>query len=263
MRISINPHKWYDGLWAAMMFFTRLPLKRIHRPPRSSYASVIEYWPLTGWVTGGVMAATVYWGSMVMPYPAAIVLAIALRVTVTGGMHESALSALLNSLCRTARNRQDGTRDNSGQGLGGIGTTGVVLYELALVMVLMSLPAELAAITIAAADPYAKMLSGQLTTMMPYACTAELADGSIALRRLSVKSGVWLAIQGLTPLAAYLYIIRYIESDWQMIVFTPCLVMYGLYLLVRKRPCFLSADTCGAIFLPVELSLYIAVRCIL
>ena len=42
------------------MFFTRLPLWRMHQPPRPCFASVVEWWPLVGWLTGGVMAAVLY-----------------------------------------------------------------------------------------------------------------------------------------------------------------------------------------------------------
>ena len=53
---------------------------------------MVEHWPLVGWLTGGVMAATLYFGSMVLPYTVAVLLAIAARLLLTGALHEDGLA---------------------------------------------------------------------------------------------------------------------------------------------------------------------------
>ena len=60
MGISLNTSKWYDRLWAALIFFTRLPFWRIYQPPKEAYQGVVEFWPLAGWLTAGVMAGVLY-----------------------------------------------------------------------------------------------------------------------------------------------------------------------------------------------------------
>ena len=89
---SLNTFKWYDNLWAAFIFFTRLPFWRLRQPPQQSYAAVVEWWPLTGWLTAAVMAATLYFGSMILPYPIVIILAIVIRLLTTGALHEDGLA---------------------------------------------------------------------------------------------------------------------------------------------------------------------------
>ena len=74
MQTSIDQTKWYDRIWASLIFFTRLPFWRLHQPPKECYSRVVEHWPLAGWLTGGVMAATLYFGSMVLPYTVAVLL---------------------------------------------------------------------------------------------------------------------------------------------------------------------------------------------
>ena len=76
MQINIDQTHWYDRVWAALIFFTRLPFWRLHQPPKACYATVVEHWPLTGWLTGGTMAATLYFGSWYLPYSIAVLLAI-------------------------------------------------------------------------------------------------------------------------------------------------------------------------------------------
>ena len=75
--------KWYDRLWAALVFFTRLPFWRMYQPPKGAYTAVVEFWPLAGWITAGVMAGVLYGASMVFCYEIAIVLAIVSRLLLT------------------------------------------------------------------------------------------------------------------------------------------------------------------------------------
>ena len=56
MEVSIDNTKWYDRVWAALIFFTRLPFWRIYQPKKEAYKTVVEHWALTGWLTGGCMA---------------------------------------------------------------------------------------------------------------------------------------------------------------------------------------------------------------
>ena len=81
-----------NNAWAALMFFTRLPLWRLHQPPRESFRAVVEYWPLAGWVTGGLMALTLYASSHFLPYSIAVLLAIVVRLLLTGALHEDGLA---------------------------------------------------------------------------------------------------------------------------------------------------------------------------
>ena len=72
-----------DRIWAALIFFTRLPFWRLHEPPKECYQTVVEHWPLVGWLTGGIMAGTLWLSSLVFPYPVAVLLAIVMRMLVT------------------------------------------------------------------------------------------------------------------------------------------------------------------------------------
>lgn len=204
MQISLNTSKWYDRLWASFIFFTRLPLWRLHQPPRECYRSVVEYWPLTGWLTAGVMAAVVYFGSIWMPYPVAVLLAIASRILLTGALHEDGLCDFFDGFGGGGNDRQrilDIMKDSR---TGTYGVLGIVLYGLLLLATLVSMPRTMAALTILAADPFAKMVAGQIIMMMPYARNEEESKAKTVYRKMSITAGIRLAAQGLLPLAAYI-----------------------------------------------------------
>lgn len=251
MEIAIDQTHWYDRIWASFIFFTRLPFWRLHEPPQACYKTVVEHWPLVGWLTGGVMAAILYFGSMVMPFLVTVIVAVVVRMLVTGALHEDGLADFLDGFGGGGRDRQrilDIMKDSR---IGTYGVLGLVCYELLLGATLFSLTPEMAAFTILAADPFSKMVTSQLVMMLPYARKEEDAKSKTVYRKMEWKAGVSLAIQGLLPMAGFLFLTR---LPWSMIIFLPCLVMYFLYLLIRQRLQGYTGDCCGAVCLLVELT---------
>lgn len=66
---------------------------------------------------------------------------------------------------------------------GTFGVVGIVMYLLILFFALTAMPAKLAALTVLAADPYSKMLAGQIIMMMPYARTEEESKAHVVYRK--------------------------------------------------------------------------------
>ena len=259
MEVSIGQTHFYDRIWAALIFFTRLPFWRLHQPPKACYETVVEHWPLVGWLTGGVMAATLYGASMVLPYQVAVLVAIVMRLLLTGALHEDGLADFLDGFGGGGNNRQrilDIMKDSH---IGTYGVIGLVLYLLLLFFCLSSMSLEMAALAILAADPYAKMLTAQLVSMMPYARREEEAKAKVIYRKITLVSGVSLAVQGLLPIGLFVW---YMGIAWETLIFIPALVMYFLYLLIWRRLHGYTGDCCGAVCLMVELSVYLTLMVI-
>ena len=212
------------------------------------------------------MAATLYFGSMVMPYPVVVIAAIVVRLLITGALHEDGLADFLDGFGGGGKDRQrilDIMKDSH---IGTYGVLGLIVYELLLAAVLFSMSPEMAALAILAADPYSKMVTSELIIMMPYARTEETAKNKTVYRKIEWKAGVSLAIQGLLPMVAFLW---YTGLSWErlrvgasaglMIIFLPCLVMYFLYLLIWRSIHGYTGDCCGAVCLLVELAVYLVV----
>ena len=243
-----------NRIWASLIFFTRLPFWRLHEPPKECFNTVVEHWPLVGWLTGGIMAATLWLGAQVLPYSIAVLLAIVMRLMVTGALHEDGLADFLDGFGGGGNNRQrilDIMKDSH---IGTYGVIGLILYLLLLFFCLSSMTPEMAALSILAADPYAKMLTSQLITMMPYARKEEEAKAKVVYRQISVAAGISLAVQGLLPLGLFIW---YTGVEWSTLVFIPALVMYFLYLLIWRKIHGYTGDCCGAVCLLVELSVYL------
>lgn len=254
MKVNIDQTHFYDRIWAALIFFTRLPFWRLYQPPKACYETVVEHWPLVGWLTGCVMAATLYGVAMVLPYHVAVLAAIVMRLLLTGALHEDGLADFLDGFGGGGNNRQrilDIMKDSH---IGTYGVIGLILYLLLLFFCLSSMSPEMAALSILAADPYAKMLTAQLVSMMPYARREEEAKAKVIYRKINIASGISLAVQGLLPIGLFIW---YTGYAWETLIFIPALVMYFLYLLIWRKLRGYTGDCCGAVCLMVELSVYL------
>ena len=261
----------FDRPWAAFIFFTRLPLWRIHQPSKDSYRSVVEWWPLVGWLTGGVMAAVLYYGSMVFPYAVAVLLAIVARLLLTGALHEDGLADFFDGFGGgTSRERILAIMKDSH--IGTYGTLSLILYLALLFAALYSMRPLQAALIILAADPYAKMLSAQAVQMLPYARDEQTAKSGVVYRKYSLLAGISLALQGLLPLALLIFLTLNSSCTASVapsgrpitlltlhssLIYVPALVMFFLYLYIKKRIGGYTGDCCGALFLLTELSFYL------
>lgn len=247
---------WFERPFAAFIYFTRLPFWRLYQPSKESYASVVEWWPLTGWLTGGLMALVVYFGNLLFPHIVTVVLAIALRMMLTGAMHEDGLADFFDGFGGGGRDRQrilDIMKDSR---IGTYGVIALMIYVMLLFFSIYLLPTDKAALCIFAADPFSKMVASQLVMMLPYARSEQTAKSGVVYRKPSTAAGIGLALQGLLPLALFLFLF---DVAWEYVVFVPAVIMYFLYRFIWQRLRGYTGDCCGAVCLLVELSVYLVV----
>ena len=247
--------RWYDSIWAALIFFTRLPFWRIYQPPQACYKSVVEFWPLAGWLTGGAMAATLYFGSMILPHAVAVIAAIAVRLLITGALHEDGLADFLDGF-GGGGDRERILAIMKDSHIGTYGVLGLIIYMLLLGTALFSMTPVAGALTILAADPFSKMVTSQLVSMLPYARREEEAKNKTVYRKPSVAAGLSLMVQGLLPM---IFMFKLLGSNWYLVMVTPALVVYFMYLLIHRKIHGYTGDCCGAVCLLAELAIYLTV----
>lgn len=265
MRISLNTSeqpegiRWYDNIWASLIFFTRLPWWRLHQPPQECYRTVVEHWPLAGWLTGGAMAAVIYFGNDIFSHSTTVILAIITRVLMTGALHEDGLADFFDGFGGGGNDRRRILAIMKDSHIGTYGVLALVGHSLLLYTALDYLPVAMAALSVFAADAYAKMLAAQAVMMLPYARTVEESKAHVIYRKMNVRAGIGLFIQGILPMGALLYFYQGV-IDYKTIIFVPCLVMYALYLFLKRRLNGYTGDCCGALFLLIELSVYLTIN---
>ena len=260
MQISTNTSRWYDRPWAAFIFFTRFPFWRLHQPPKEAYTSVVEFWPLTGWLTGALMATIIWFGSKVMPFPIILLAAIAVRLLLTGALHEDGLADFFDGFGGGGTNRTRILAIMKDSHIGTFGVLSLIFYFALLFSCMYALGPLYASVVAFAADPFSKMVAGQITQLLPYARTEEQAKAHNIYRRFNVFAGLSLMIQGLSPFAALLYFDYHWGNallNWNYLVAAPCFTMFFLYMLMLRRIKGYTGDCCGTVFLLCELAFYL------
>ena len=257
MQVEIDQTRWYDRIWAAFIIYTRLPFRLLHEPPKECYRTVVEHWPLTGWLTGGVTALTLCVGSMYLPYVVAVVQAIMVRLLVSGSQHEVQLAHFLDGIGGGGTDRERILAVMKDSHIGTYGVLGLIVYHLLLAVAFYMMAPDMAALAIVAITPYARMVAAQLVVMMPYASREDEVRGRSAYRKFDWKVGVSLAVQGLLPMAVFLWLTG---CSWELVVFLPCIMMYFLYLLIWNRLHGYTTECLSAVCLLVELMGYVVVH---
>ena len=257
---NIDNTRWWQRIWAAFIFFTRLPFWRIYQPPQACYNSVVEHWPLVGWLTGGIMALIIWFGSAVLPYSVVILAAIISRVLLTGALHEDGLADFFDGFGGGGNNRERILAIMKDSHIGTYGVLALILYFALLYTTLYNLQPLHAALAVFAGDAYSKLVAGQIILFLPYARTEETAKNQTVYRKISVPAGISMFLQGVLPLIPILYIgITGGILRWELVVFVPCITMYFLYYMMLRKLHGYTGDCCGALFLLVELSFYLTI----
>ena len=220
------------------------------------------------------MAATLYAGSLFLPYLVAVLLAIAVRMLTTGALHEDGLADFFDGFGGGGADRERILTIMKDSHIGTFGVLGLVLYVMLLTSALFSMSPQMAALTILAADPFAKMLTAGLITL-PYARKEEEAKAKVVYRKIPTLAIISLALQGLLPMLLLIYrpspnLPLYGEAfsvgvlplegvgGEAFLPFIPSFFIFSfLYLFIRGRLRGYTGDCCGAVCLMVELSIYL------
>ena len=247
------------NIFASFIFFTRLPFWRLYQPPKEAYATVVEHWPLVGWLTGGIMAGTLFLACHILPFPIAVILAIIVRLFLTGALHEDGLADFFDGF-GGGTDRQRILTIMKDSHIGTYGVIALIFYFLLLVGILTSLPPMTAVFAILAADPLAKMFSAQIVNFMPYARREEEAKNKTVYRPISFLSTVSLALQGLLPSLPF---ILFTNTTWWFAVLAPIFTVIFLFIFIWRKLHGYTGDCCGAVCLLAELSFYMAILVLL
>lgn len=239
-------------LMAAFIFFTRLPFWRLANVDARHFERVVPLWPVVGWLTGGLMALTLYLAILLgFSIGTAVLLALISRVLVTGALHEDGLADFFDGFGGgTTRERTLEIMKDSH--IGTYGVLGLALYYLLLWNLLVQLFCMGAhPLLLLVVDVACKALGSSIIYFLPYARNAAQSKAGIVYQKTKVCEVLTTVVVGLLPLVLY----------WQTslaLAFLVCTVFCaGLFAYMKHRIQGYTGDCCGATFLLTELVFYI------
>ncbi len=245
-------------LLAALTFFTRLPFWRIREIPAGAFKRVVPLWPLVGWLTGGLMALTLWLASQVMPLTLAWILALVVRLLLTGALHEDGLADFIDGLGGgTSRERRLAIMKDSH--IGTYGVIGLVVYFALMLQLPSVISRDTLILVVLFGDAWAKCCAAQLINLLPYARTEEEAKNKTVYNRMKWHEVLVCLLAGLAPVVVLTLVLHWLPLCLCWLLLVPVAVMLLLALLMKRKIQGYTGDCCGATFLLCELSLYLSV----
>ena len=241
---------------AALTFFTRIPVWKWTEIPQEYYSSAVVFWPLTGWVTGGLTALLLWLAAQVFQMLPAVVIAITGRTLLTGALHEDGLADFCDGFGGgTSKDRILAIMKDSH--IGTYGVIGLIFYYLWYVSIVVSLPLEIAVAGIFASDAFSKACAAQLVNLLPYS-RPEGAKNRISYERMTTGQLLIVIVSGLLPVC----LLAYFDIFLTISMIAPVLVISLLILYMRHKIRGYTGDCCGAACLMCELSMLAAITII-
>ncbi len=237
---------------AAITFFTRIPVWKIIEIPVENYRKIICFWPLTGWITGGISALAWLGFSMLFSSMLAIILALLIRLLLTGGFHEDGLGDFLDGF-GGGKSKADILRIMKDSHIGSYALIGMIFYYLLLINTLTAMPKELIATVLLVSDPLAKFISVIMMNLLPYARTESESKSKTLYDKLSPFRIIIACFFGIIPMLFFLDEILWIS------MLAPLSVMISMYYYSKKKIGGYTGDICGATALLCELSFIISI----
>ncbi len=245
-------------LLAALTFFTRIPFWRIREIPSEHFKRVVPLWPLTGWLTGFVMAGVLWLCSHVMPLSLAWIIALLSRLLLTGCLHEDGLADFIDGFGGgTSRERTLTIMKDSH--IGTYGVIGLIVYFALMLQLPVVISRDTLILVVLCGDCWSKCCAAQLINLLPYARTEDTAKNKTVYDRMTLPELLFCFFTGLAPAFVLTFALGWMAKDFLWLLFVPLVVMLLLALLMKRKIKGYTGDCCGAAFLLCELCFYLSV----
>lgn len=247
---------------ATLSFFTRLPFWRIADVPKEYYERVVPFWPLVGYLTGGVMAF-IAWITFSVPLYISVILCLIMRVLLTGALHEDGFADFCDGFGGgTCRQRTLEIMKDSH--IGTYGVLGLILYFILQTNTIAKIFADLdnvldIALILITTDVFCKWISSTIIYHLPYARKAEDAKNKLVYQKVTIGKKIISLIIGILPLVATSFF-------WNSIILvipatiTIITAIFLFHFMSRKIQGY-TGDCCGATFIITEAVFYLVLAC--
>ena len=245
-------------LLATLIFFTRLPFWRIMDVPAEDFKRVVPRWPIVGWLTGLVMVLVLWITSKVLPLTVAWILALLVRLILTGCLHEDGLADFFDGFGGgTTRERRLAIMKDSHMGTYGV--IALIVYFALMLQLPAFLSRETLCLLVLCGDCWAKCCAAQLINLLPYARTEEEAKNKTVYERMKLGELLLCFFFGLAPAFVITLALGLLPLRLLLLLPIPLVVMLLLALLMRSKIQGYTGDCCGSTFLICELAFYFSV----
>jgi adenosylcobinamide-GDP ribazoletransferase len=198
------------------------------------------------------MAGAWFGFSLIFPPTLAIILALLIRILLTGALHEDGLADFFDGF-GGGRTKTDILRIMKDSHIGSYALIGMLFYYLITINTLLVIPHELIAIVLLVADPLAKFCSTILMNLLPYARNESESKSKTLFEKMNSMRFIVAAIVGMLP-AVY-----FIDKTLWLSLLVPFIIMILIFFYSKNKIGGYTGDLCGTTALLCELAFYISI----
>lgn len=243
--------------FTALMFFTRIPCPKWVDHSEEYLNKSSRYFPLMGWIVGGISAIVYVGCSYLFPIPLAVLLSMVASIYVTGAFHEDGLADVCDGFGGgwTKEKIMDIMKDSR---VGAFGVIGIVLTLLIKYTALTSMPAYslgFMPLMLIAGHSISRFFAVTFLMTHEYA-RIEGSKAKPLATKLSPKDFIVSMLFGLIPLMLFaMYLKRY---EVLLLIIPQLIVKYLLGRFFKKWIGGYTGDCLGATQQICEVVFYIS-----
>jgi len=245
----------FQYLLAALQFFTRIPLPGSVAHDQATLTQALKYFPLVGWMVGGVCGLTYYLAVGIWPTSVAVLLSIVVGVLLTGALHEDGFADSCDGFGGGWNKSQVLTimKDPRIGNYAALGLILILLLKAALLVQLAAHSDELVLIALLLAHSSSRLLVLPLPWLLDYARESE--DSKSRTMVGGRFDGSMLAYSSLFVLLPLLFL--QVPPLWYALLnATIVAALMGLYF--KRRLDGYSGDCLGATQQVTEVVIYLS-----
>ncbi|MBU6157664.1 MAG: adenosylcobinamide-GDP ribazoletransferase [Bacteroidetes bacterium] len=242
--------KEIDIFFTALMFYTRIPCPPniTHDPEYLNKAT--RYFPLMGWVVGGI-CALVYWLSAhIFSIPIALLLSMVAGIITTGAFHEDGFADVCDGFGGgwTKEKILEIMKDSRTGAYGAIGIGLLLLFKF---VALTEIPISQLFIVIIAAHSFSRLCAVGMIASSVYVRENEDAKAKPLAKTITVKEIVPATILGIAPL--------FLLGKFSIAILLPIAILIYMRSYFHKWIGGYTGDCLGAIQQVTELAFYLGI----
>ncbi len=243
--------------FAALGFFTRIPVPRWIAWSPEHMHDCVRYLPLIGWVVGSAGAAVFLLTLQILPAAVAVLLALIAMARLTGAIHEDGFADVCDGFgAGWERSQILAIMKDSHIGVYGVlGLILLLLTKTAALTALASQSVSAAAIALLIAHPFSRLAAVCVLHTLDYARTDGPSKARPLAHRLPRSGLAMAAVTGLAPLALLLSEPAAIAS---VLAIVAAFTVWAVRSLYRRLGGY-TGDCLGAVQQAAELLCYLGI----
>ncbi len=245
--------KQIDIFFTALMFYSRIPCPKWVTHDATYINKATRYFPLMGWIVGGISAAVFYGADSLFNTPVAIVLSMIAGILITGAFHEDGFADVCDGFGGGWSKEKilDIMKDSR---TGAYGVVGVVLILLLKYLSLLSINnLHILGIVLVAAHSFSRFCAVLVLATSRYVRESDDAKAKPLAKSITAKEVIPALLFGLAPLFLF-FNLKII-----LVLLLPLLGTFYLRWYFHKWIGGYTGDCLGAVQQTTELLFYLGV----